>query len=256
MLMYKDEKKTQPQSSGPGLFSGLSSFVGSTINSVTSFLTTTTTSTTRRPPSPVLKLYWDYQRQIAFDIMNRQLEEKLTEMNSLLTIACEASPTPGSPDDDENRKKILLKIIEILIEIGCLVPSPVQPFFQVAAYGYGALKLSEQTGNMIKRVKNGEKILEFNQQNVTEWLEIVSSSAGLSSTLSTDIIVKHVRNGETKEALEFIATVLDNTSLGCDSGSIAIQRFGDEYNKMTPVEQRSEDISLIIHFNQLFAALV
>lgn len=268
MQMYQDQDQVQERrtTQSTGFFSGLAS----TVSSVTSIFTPETTTTRRavqpvyRPPSPVLRTLSSmlvspvlcspiYHRQVVLNINYRLLEERLPELNRLFAEACAASP--GSPDDAEYRRRILLKIIEILIEIGCLVPSPAQPYFEAVAFGYGVLKLSEQTGNMVKRVQNGENVFEFNQQNVTEWLEIVSKSAGLASFASTKIIVKYIRNGETKEALRFIATVLDYMSLGCDSGSIVIQRFGEEYNKMDPLEQRLEDVCLIIHLYKLFAAL-
>lgn len=207
--------------------------------------------------SQLLTMERRYERSISpspsYDY-NVQTVQQLTFNIDFITVTAwfpsGSGPGKGPGKDD------VVALLGVVVSIGCLVVSgPLMPAFQVAAFAITGYNLSTKTMKMVQRVLDGENVFELSTQNVTEWLDLISTADGFASTCVTKLIVSRMRDGSGKTVLVFLANVLKHKGMHCKTASYSVKvLLGDYMKKLDGMsaEQRSVELAaVVIHFIKL-----
>lgn len=230
--------------------SGFFSFLGRTIGQLT---------TRQEKTFTALEASQKLRHQVLLN--NRRLGLTYKIDFKLVTAAFPA-PAPGNPGGGPGKpggpsKEDLLALFSLLVSLNCLVATgPLLVAYEATAFAINGYELSKKTVDMVKRIKDSDdSVTEFNSQNVSEWLEIVSSASGFASTAISKKIVRDLRNGKAKDTLKFLAKILDKSEEMCETANYYVKARSEEFKKelegMSRTERDIEMGAALIHFIKL-----
>lgn len=195
------------------------------------------------------------RRPVPRRIVQQELIYEVPTFTIHFNVILPSFPSPGPGGNSGPTRDDVMAIISITVSIGCLIPSPLTPAFQVAAFAISGYTLTKKTAKMVQRVLDGENIIKPNVHNVVEWLELLSCAGGFASTSVSKIIVPSLRNGETREVLVFLADFLKIGGMHCKTASIVAKSMSAQYEKklqsMTDLQKMLEMAATMIHFMKL-----
>lgn len=237
--------------------------VETTFDGITSFfsgLVRTTAAVVTAPVqllSQVLRRERRYERSISpptYDTNVQIFQPCLTFKIDFITVtACfpSSSGAPGGPDKDD-----VIALMRIFVSVGCLVATgPLLSAFEITAFAITEYDLSTKTAKMVQRFLDGDNVFEFTTENVTEWLDLMSTSAGFSNTYISKAIVPAMRDGSGKTVLVFLANVLKHEGMYCKTASYAVKVMLGDYEKklqgMSKIQRTIELAAVTVHFIKL-----